>query len=114
MKSWLKDLLEEYPTNTEWSYRSDAAIERLSRIYGQYDDETMRRATDSYILEKKYFPKVSDMKPYVDHALYAVKQQGPEYSDEEILAWEQERGTMPPDSQLDTEYEECEGLQVPA
>jgi hypothetical protein len=34
--------------------------------------------------------------------------------DEKILLWEQRRKTMPPDDQLDTEYEECEGLQVAA
>ena len=99
MSKWLNDLIDEYPTN-----RSDGAIKRLARIFAQYDDDTMQRATDSYILEGKYFPKVADMKAYVDHALYAVAQQGPEHSDDEILAWEQERGTMPPDAELETDY----------
>ncbi len=103
MKPWIKDLMDEYPTN-----RSDVSIDRLERIFEQYDDKTMSQATDLYILAGKYFPKVADMKKYVDHALYAVKQQGPtEYEkvlqmdDDEIeeldarmLAWEQERGTM--------------------
>ncbi len=106
MKPWLKDLMDEYPTN-----RSDVSIDRLERIFEQYDEETMRQATDLYILEGKYFPKVADMKKYVDHALYQVAQQDSNprdrhreiqaMDDEEIadldarmLAWEQERGTM--------------------
>ena len=34
--------------------------------------------------------------------------------DKRILLWEQERGTMPPDDQLDTEYEEFERVKVAA
>ena len=120
MKPWLKDLLGEYPTK-----RSDAAIDRLERIFEQYDEETMRQATDLYILEGKYFPKVADMKAYVDHALYQVAQQDSNprdryreiqaMDDDEIAqldgniqVWEQRRGSMPDDAQLDSEYEECE------
>ncbi len=117
MNNWLDDLLEEYPTK-----RSDGAIMRMVRVFSEYDDDTMRTAVDAYMLEGTYFPKVSDLHPYILHALYAVKQQGPtEYekilqmNDDEIaevdarmLAWEQERGTMPDDTQLDSEYEERE------
>jgi hypothetical protein len=127
MKDWIKELMDEYPTG-----RSDAAIDRLARIFGEYDDSLMQRAVDAYMLKSEYFPKVGDLFPHVQHAQYQVKQQdimkpgieaknkwGTRFwlslgigdkDDAEILAWEQQRGTMPPDDQLESEWLEAEAV----
>lgn len=118
MKDWLDDLLDEYPTN-----RSDNAIARLVRVFRDVDDETMQAAVDAYMMDgNEFFPKVASLAPYVQAAQeddrgpvpydqirrvhYGRWQSviGEHYSDEEILAWEQRRGTMPPDDELGTEY----------
>ena len=123
MNNWLDDLLEEYPTN-----RSDGAIMRMVRVFSDYDNDTMRKAVDAYMMEGKYFPKVSDLHPYILHALYRVEQQDMEkdketpedrearlkVEDEKYLRIEQAAGSMPDDAQLDSEYEECERVRVAA
>ncbi len=118
MKDWLKDLKDEYPTR-----RSNNAQVRLARVYGQYDDSTMQAAVDAYMLRERFFPKVGDLRPYVDAVLEAergedapleVKRQihaarmrklrdGIEYTDDDMYAWEVARGTMPalPDAGAD-------------
>lgn len=116
--NWLEDLIDEYPTN-----RSDRAIVRLARVYRDETDTVMQAAVDAYMLAgEKFFPKVGDLAPYVREA--QEQERGPEpysqvkrvrygrwlsesgeyHSDEEMLRWEQERGTMPPDELLDTEW----------
>lgn len=116
--SWLEDLIDEYPTN-----RSDSAIERLARVFSEVSDETMQAAVDAYMLAgEKFFPKVGDLVPYVKEQ--QEQDRGPEdyddiqqvkygrwrsltgehYTDEEMLRWEQERGTMPDDDELGTDW----------
>lgn len=119
MKAWIEDLIDEYPTK-----RSDGAIVRLARVFRGVPDSTMQAAVDSYMLSgQQFFPKVSDLAPYVREAQEQAR--GPEpyaqvkrvrygrwlgesgeyHSDEEILRWEQARGTMPADNLLDTEWD---------
>lgn len=71
MKDWIKDLIEEYPTG-----RSDTAIKRLMRVYAEVDDITMQRAVDRYLVHEKFFPKVADLRPYVEAAPYDIDEQG--------------------------------------
>ena len=71
MKDWLKDLMEEYPTG-----RSDKAIKRLVRVFAEVDDITMQRAVDRYLIRERFFPKVADIRPYVEAAPYDINEQG--------------------------------------
>lgn len=105
---WLADLIDEYPTK-----RTDSAIRRLVRVFSDYDNDVMQAAVDVYLLNEKYFPKVGDLAPYVKQAAedargdisYSELEQQWRYTDSEMLVWEQERGTMPEDELLNTEYE---------
>ena len=108
LPDWLNDLRDEYPTK-----RSPEAQARLFRIFRHYDTDTMQAAVDRYMLEQRYFPKVGDLKPYVDVAaedargksyqaifdgqvIYGrwASETGKFYSDDVIHAWEVARGTM--------------------
>jgi len=102
MKDWLEDLLDEYPTK-----QSDKAIARLVRVYADTADPVMRRAVDQYLLHERFFPKVADLRPYVDQAI--EESRGMEYAnagerfaatDADLYAMEVERGTMPPMDEL--------------
>ena len=106
MTTWLEDLIDEYPTK-----RSDKAVARLARVFSEFPQDIMRRATDEYMLNETWFPRAASLRPYVKLAEEATRgdvryndiaEQGRRYSDAEMLAWEQERGTMPPDDELAT------------
>jgi hypothetical protein len=116
MKAWLSDLVDEYPTTTKDGkpIRTQAAIVRLARIYSQYDDDVMQAAVDEYMLHEEWFPRISSLRPYVKRAVEDARSVNMppadnaglnevrmaklrtqlEYSDDFILAWEIERGTM--------------------
>lgn len=98
MTDWLAELLDEYPTK-----RTDAAINRLVRVYGDVPDSIMLKAVDSYMLDGHFFPKVADLRPFVreaqenargDKAYEAIVQQV-KYTDDDIMAWEIARRSMP-------------------
>lgn len=117
--NWLADLLDEYPTN-----RSDKAVERLARVFQDEPDSVMQPAVDAYMISgQKFFPKVGDLAPFVRESQEQARgpepysqvkrarygrwqsETGEHYSDDEILRWEQARGTMPSDEFLDTEWD---------
>ncbi len=97
---WLDELIDEYPTK-----RTDRAIERLGRLFKEIPQRIMEVAVDKYLLEQSFFPKVGDLAKYVQWAKrirpYEIASQ---VADEELLRWEQERGTMPADEILVTDY----------
>ncbi len=106
---WLKDLMDEYPTN-----QSESSQIRLGRIFSEHEPDIMQAAVDEYLLNEKFFPKVSTLKPYVDWALeqargvksYRQLEQDGQliFSDEELLKFEQERGTMPSGESVGSEW----------
>jgi hypothetical protein len=61
LATWLDDLLDEYPGTK----RSDQAIARLARVFRGETAEIMQAAVDSYLLERRFFPLVADLAPYV-------------------------------------------------
>ena len=104
MTTWLEDLIDEYPTK-----RNDRAVARLVRVFAGTPDNVMSQAVADYLLAEQFFPKVGSLRPYVQTAEETARgetryndiaEQGRRYSDAEMLAWEQERGTMPPDDEL--------------
>ena len=107
LPQWLLDLKDEYP-----SKRTPEAQARLYRVFKQYGNEIMQAAVDRYMLEQKYFPKIGDLKPYVDVVLEDNRgrsyddlgtngqvsygrwpsETGQFYSDDVIHDWEMARG----------------------
>ena len=109
MKGWIKELIDEYPTK-----RSQVAIVRLVRVYSKYSDETMRLAVDRYMLNEYFFPKVANLRQYVnavledgrgDIAYHAegervrygrwLSQESQAYSDQALYDFELSRDTVP-------------------
>lgn len=125
---WLVELMDEYAHFSE--KRSDAAIARLARIFGIYSPAVMSAAVDKYILqnERGYFPTVGELKPFVDSVVETIERMPNdptpaerrrwhevqmaklrvrfEHGDDEIMAFEQRRGTMPTDENIGSEYEQ--------
>lgn len=103
--AWLEDLLDEYPTA-----RSDAAISRLMRVFADVPAGVMRTAVDAYMRQGSFFPKIADLRPFVDTAQQrAINEGWPDgnphggYSDEFMYQWELERGTMRPLAEIEAE-----------
>lgn len=102
---WLDDLLDEYPTN-----RTDSAIARLARVFADIPDEVMRTAVDNYMRHGQYFPKIADLRPFVDMAQedmrgdwLAAHEPITAYPDIYIYEWEVSRNTMRPLVEIDRE-----------
>jgi hypothetical protein len=105
---WLNELVDEYQNQKI----NDTRLFRLGRAFQDEPADIMQAAVLAYVRENKYFPRTADLNPYVLQAHedargripYHQLQQQPRYSDDDILAWEQRRGTMPPDYLLETDY----------
>ncbi len=113
---WLEDLMDEYPTKTKdgKELRSESALVRLGLIFNKNEPDIMQAAVDEYLLNEKFFPRVATLKPYIDWALeqargvksYRQLEQDGQliFSDEELLKFEQERGTMPAGEAVGSEW----------
>lgn len=108
---WLTELLDEYPTK-----RTETAVSRLVKVFEDTPDSIMQQATYAYMRHGQFFPKIADLRPFVDAALEddrggvsfsELDQQGQirygGYSDDEMLAWEIERGSMREESKIEAE-----------
>lgn len=129
--SWINDLIANYHTQivdkdgkVKPAYAQRARI--LQRLFGGRGASVLSAAVDQYILEQKFFPSAAEFRPYIQIAEEQSRGQWPDEQinpimmiramtnaermtlDEQILAWEQSRGTMPGNEQLDTEYLESE------
>jgi hypothetical protein len=99
--SWIEILLDEYPTK-----RSDDAIGRFAKFFGdQYEPEVLAMAVNDYMLAgEKFFPKIPDFVSYVrnaaDRAVVASTRRTDWFDDNDLLAFEQRRGSMPADADL--------------
>lgn len=103
--TWLNELADEY----ENQHVSDNRMVRIGAAYLDEPEDIMSAAVLAYVRENKFFPKAADLHPYVIAARenargrvpYNQLRQQIHYADADILRWEQARGTMPPDDQLD-------------
>lgn len=97
LPEWLDALMDEYPTK-----RTDKAIARLYKVYADMAEDVMSEAAYAYMKAGKFFPKVADLNQYVKEAEEMARgtpfeeSPGRPPTDEELLAFEQARGTMPP------------------
>jgi hypothetical protein len=107
MLDWLNELIDEYSNQKI----DDKRLLRLGRAFSAESAEIMQDAVLSYIRENKYFPRTADLNPYVlaanEDKRGEIKYRDLEnqfsygrfghgsYSDDDILRWEQQRGTMP-------------------
>lgn len=106
--NWLTDLIDEFSTPKRRP--SQARIDRMVRIFRDTPEVVMQTAIDNYIRRAKhaFFPAVSEISPFVDAAQLEYNS-GPRKrsaaSDDEIYAWELQRGTMRPLSEIEDEIE---------
>lgn len=108
LANWLNELIDEYDTQKI----NDGRLLRLGRAFKDEPPDIMQAAVLAYVRENKYFPRTADLNPYVQiarennrgHLPYHQIQQQPRFTDEDILRWEQQRGTMPADALLGTDY----------
>jgi hypothetical protein len=65
--NWLEELSDEYPATDRYGkpLRSDDAIRRLAAVYSEEEPAVMLEAAYSYMRDKQFFPRVSDLRPYV-------------------------------------------------
>lgn len=96
---WLQLLAVEYASTK----RSVDQQELLAAVYQGEDEELLRKAAIRYLKHEEFYPSVASFRPYVryEHEVrpyLTVKATWP--TDEELLAFEQEAGTMPPNEEL--------------
>lgn len=103
---WFSELVDEYKPSA--AKRSDRALARFVRIMSKhYEPEVLADAVDEFILsnESGFFPSVGEFRPYANRAAERARAHvGVGAVDVKILRFEQERGTMPPNEQLGTDY----------
>jgi hypothetical protein len=68
--NWLEELADEYPTTDRNGkpLRSDAAIRRLAAVFAEEDPAVMLEAAYAYISGGRFFPRVAELRPYVERA----------------------------------------------
>lgn len=75
--AWLTDLVDEYrppKQDRAWSERHAGRIRRLAQSFAGEAPEIMTAAVAAYMRQAApYFPKVSDLAPFVDQALKAQR-----------------------------------------
>lgn len=109
---WLNYLIAAYP-QARVDMMTYAVLED---VFQGVEAEVMRAAVRSYVARNKFWPTAADLRPYVEWAereaapgptleelreMHRVKmarlRASIRYSDEEILAWERARGSLPPE-----------------
>jgi hypothetical protein len=118
MSDWLTELLDEYPTERKdgKSIRTDSSINRLIRVFEDVPDHVMQKAVYAYMRQGVWFPKIADLRPFVNSAVEDERGDKPYgeldqqlkyggYSDEDMYTWEVERGTMRPLDVIESEIE---------
>ncbi len=108
---WLDELLDEYPTETKdgRTIVSDRTILRLGKAYANESGDVMTLAVTTYIADNQFFPRTASLRSYVENAHAAIDESngrvlGMIYSDKDLLRFEQERGSMPADELLGTDW----------
>jgi len=100
--NWIEILLDEYPTK-----RSDNAIARFAKFFNdQFTPEVLADAVSDFMLAgEKFFPKIPDFVNYArnadDRATVAGTRRTDWFDDADLLRFEQRRGTMVSDADLD-------------
>lgn len=109
---WLNYLIAAYP-QARVDMMTYAVLED---VFQEVEAEVMRAAVRSYVGRHKFWPTAADLRPYVE---WAEREAAPkptleelrrmheakmarirasiQYTDEEILAWERARGSLPPE-----------------
>lgn len=126
LPKWLSELLDEYPLATDSTskqFRSRSSLARLVSAFLHVPSEVMSAAVVEYMKENQYFPKLSDLNPYVLEAekvyhptarpyddweriasIQNMSDDDKEHLDSVMLRWEQQRGTMPATEKIGSEW----------
>ena len=91
---WINDLADYY----KHSKPAAIQIKMMLKVYADTETPILEAASEAYMMENEYFPSVAAFRPYVDIASqkseYKKIRRVHRYTDDDIYAWELERGTM--------------------